>query len=280
MARIKLVPIERLDPALREMAEQAVGHRQNPAIFRAMGNLPGAFKAYWDFYAPLRLVKRNNPESSFRLPLDSRLCRAIFGPSNPYKASLFRDNLLELFITVGIVGVLILECFCSLKKRLLNFFQQHGKPSFQSFYSYPFAGTLIAPYQHNAVVLYIAWPDFQTHRHSSQFPFIKFPARRVLAQINFDAHFAEGGLDFDQAAFFHSAFGRVNSQAERGGFGEDDCGQALLVLGAGDDAEERSGTILLHLNRRREHIHGLLFHDDLRREDVSSADSCVLTWRR
>lgn len=55
MARIKLVPIERLDPALREMAEQAVGHRQNPAIFQAMGNLPGAFKAYWDFYAPLRL---------------------------------------------------------------------------------------------------------------------------------------------------------------------------------------------------------------------------------
>jgi len=55
MARVKLVPAERLDPALRDLTEQAVRHRQNPAIFQAMGNLPEAFKSYWAFYAPLRL---------------------------------------------------------------------------------------------------------------------------------------------------------------------------------------------------------------------------------
>lgn len=55
MARVKLIPTERLDPALRDLAEQALRHRQNPAIFHAMGHLPEAFKAYWDFYAPLRL---------------------------------------------------------------------------------------------------------------------------------------------------------------------------------------------------------------------------------
>ena len=52
MARVKLVPTERLDPALRDLTEQALRHRQNPAIFQAMGNLPEAFKAYWEFYAP------------------------------------------------------------------------------------------------------------------------------------------------------------------------------------------------------------------------------------
>jgi alkylhydroperoxidase family enzyme len=55
MARVKLVPTERLDPALRDLTEQALRHQQNPAIFHAMGHLPEAFKAYWDFYAPLRL---------------------------------------------------------------------------------------------------------------------------------------------------------------------------------------------------------------------------------
>jgi alkylhydroperoxidase family enzyme len=55
MARVKLVPPERLDPMLRDLTEQAVRHRQNPSIFQAMGHLPDAFKAYWKFYAPLRL---------------------------------------------------------------------------------------------------------------------------------------------------------------------------------------------------------------------------------
>jgi alkylhydroperoxidase family enzyme len=55
MARVKLVPTERLDPAIRALTEQALRHRQNPAIFHAMGHLPEAFNAYWDFYAPLRL---------------------------------------------------------------------------------------------------------------------------------------------------------------------------------------------------------------------------------
>jgi alkylhydroperoxidase family enzyme len=55
MARVKLIPAERLDPVLRDLTEQAVRHRQNPSIFQAMGHLPDAFKAYWNFYAPLRL---------------------------------------------------------------------------------------------------------------------------------------------------------------------------------------------------------------------------------
>jgi alkylhydroperoxidase family enzyme len=55
MARVKLIPTERLDPVLRDLTEQAVRHRQNPSIFQAMGHLPDAFKAYWNFYAPLRL---------------------------------------------------------------------------------------------------------------------------------------------------------------------------------------------------------------------------------
>jgi len=55
MARVKLVPPERLDPALRDLTEQAVRHRQNPSIFQAMGHLPDAFKAYWKSYAPLPL---------------------------------------------------------------------------------------------------------------------------------------------------------------------------------------------------------------------------------
>ncbi|MBI1728344.1 MAG: carboxymuconolactone decarboxylase family protein, partial [Candidatus Rokubacteria bacterium] len=44
-----------LDPALRDLTEPALHHKQYPAIFQAMGNLPEAFKAYWAFYAPLRL---------------------------------------------------------------------------------------------------------------------------------------------------------------------------------------------------------------------------------
>ena len=55
MARVRLVPPEKLDPKLRDLTEQAVRHRQNPAIFQAMGHIPEAFKAYWTFYAPLRL---------------------------------------------------------------------------------------------------------------------------------------------------------------------------------------------------------------------------------
>jgi alkylhydroperoxidase family enzyme len=55
MARIPLVPIEQLDPKLRGLTDQATRNRQNPAIFQAMGHLPEAFKAYWNFYAPLRL---------------------------------------------------------------------------------------------------------------------------------------------------------------------------------------------------------------------------------
>lgn len=55
MARIRLVPTDRLDPALGRMVEQARAHNQNPAIFQAMGHLPEAFKAYWQFYTPLRL---------------------------------------------------------------------------------------------------------------------------------------------------------------------------------------------------------------------------------
>ena len=55
MARVRLVPTEKLDPTLSDLTEHAVRHRQNPAIVQAMGHIPEAFKAYWTFYAPLRL---------------------------------------------------------------------------------------------------------------------------------------------------------------------------------------------------------------------------------
>ena len=55
MSRIRLRPVEELEPAFQEMVETAKSHHQNPAIFQAAGHLPEAFKAFWDFYTPLRL---------------------------------------------------------------------------------------------------------------------------------------------------------------------------------------------------------------------------------
>ena len=55
MARIRLLSDDELQPAFRDMVEAATAHNQNPAIFRAAGHLPDAFKAFWDFYTPLRL---------------------------------------------------------------------------------------------------------------------------------------------------------------------------------------------------------------------------------
>ena len=56
MARIKLIPTEDLTPGLREIAKGAEAHKLNPAIFRAAGNLPAAYEAFWDFYGPLKLA--------------------------------------------------------------------------------------------------------------------------------------------------------------------------------------------------------------------------------
>ncbi len=55
MARIKLVPTEQLTPGLRKIAKDAEAHKLNPAIFRAAGNLPEAYEAFWAFYGPLKL---------------------------------------------------------------------------------------------------------------------------------------------------------------------------------------------------------------------------------
>ena len=55
MARIKLVPTEQLTPRMQKIAKAAQAHRLNPAIFRAAGNLPEAYEAFWDFYGPLKL---------------------------------------------------------------------------------------------------------------------------------------------------------------------------------------------------------------------------------
>jgi alkylhydroperoxidase family enzyme len=55
MARIRLRPVEELTPALRAMVEAALTHKQNLAIFQAVGHLPEAFEACWTFYTPLRL---------------------------------------------------------------------------------------------------------------------------------------------------------------------------------------------------------------------------------
>ena len=43
MARIRLVPTEKLTPGLREIAKGAEAHKLNPAIFRAAGNLPSVY---------------------------------------------------------------------------------------------------------------------------------------------------------------------------------------------------------------------------------------------
>ncbi len=55
MARIRLLTDHELEPAFRDMVEVAKTHNQNPSIFRVAGHLPDAFKAFWEFYTPLRL---------------------------------------------------------------------------------------------------------------------------------------------------------------------------------------------------------------------------------
>ena len=55
MARIRLVPVDELAPALRQAMKDSEGNRQNLASFQAAGHLPEAFEAFWAFYAPLRV---------------------------------------------------------------------------------------------------------------------------------------------------------------------------------------------------------------------------------
>jgi alkylhydroperoxidase family enzyme len=55
MARIKLVPTEKLTPGMQRIAKAAEAHKLNPRIFQAAGNLPGAYEAFWHFYGPLKL---------------------------------------------------------------------------------------------------------------------------------------------------------------------------------------------------------------------------------
>jgi alkylhydroperoxidase family enzyme len=55
MARIKLVPTERLTPGLRKIAKEAEAHKLNSRIFQAAGNLPEVYEAFWSFYGPLKL---------------------------------------------------------------------------------------------------------------------------------------------------------------------------------------------------------------------------------
>ena len=53
MARIKLVPTERLTPGMKKIAVAAEAHKLNPRIFQAAGNLPEVYEAFWAFYGPL-----------------------------------------------------------------------------------------------------------------------------------------------------------------------------------------------------------------------------------
>ena len=55
MARIKLVPTEKLPPGLRRIAKEAEDHKLNPAIFQAAGTLAATYEAFWSFYGPLKL---------------------------------------------------------------------------------------------------------------------------------------------------------------------------------------------------------------------------------
>ena len=48
---------------------------------------------------------------------------------------------------------------------------------------------------------------------------------------DFDANFSVRRFDFDDAALFHAAFGGIDAQAQRRGFGEDELRQRFLILG-------------------------------------------------
>ena len=54
MARIRLVPVDELTPALRQMVKDSEAHLMNPATYQAGGLLPETFQAFWDFYGPLK----------------------------------------------------------------------------------------------------------------------------------------------------------------------------------------------------------------------------------
>ena len=64
---------------------------------------------------------------------------------------------------------------------------------------------------------------------------------------------------------FDAALGGMNAQAQRGGFGENDLRQALLIFGLGDDAEQRAGAVLLHLQGRKRGIERSGVHQSFER---------------
>src|SRR5258708_840151 len=69
----------------------------------------------------LWLVKGDYAKSSLGLFLDSQFCCAIFCPLHTHKAALLRNKLFELFVTIGVMGILCSELNRSLQERLLHF---------------------------------------------------------------------------------------------------------------------------------------------------------------
>lgn len=57
MARLELVPRERLDPELRDILEafERACPDFNPRVFQALGHNPELSKAFYRFYIPARL---------------------------------------------------------------------------------------------------------------------------------------------------------------------------------------------------------------------------------
>src|SRR5260221_14345044 len=70
---------------------------------------------------PLWLIKGDYAKGSLGLFFDSQFCRAVFSPLHTHKAALLRDKLFELFVTIGVMGILCSELNRSLQERLLHF---------------------------------------------------------------------------------------------------------------------------------------------------------------
>src|SRR5256886_5510775 len=152
------------------------------------------------------MIKGNDAQGSFRLFLNGQFRRAILCPFHTYKPTLLCDDLLELLVAVGIVGILLPEFKRTLKQRLLHLFQEHREPLFQGIQGDNFLGTIVTSHQHHAIVLYIARPDLHAHGHTAHFPLVELPARRIVTQVHFHTNLAFEHLLYARYLFVNSYF--------------------------------------------------------------------------
>src|SRR5690348_16857157 len=71
------------------------------------------------FHAAFGLIKRNDAHGCLGLLFDRLLRRAVFRPFDAHKATIFRDNTLELFVAVCVVHVLFTELDGPLEESML-----------------------------------------------------------------------------------------------------------------------------------------------------------------